>query len=68
MDNSFYLPKPYIYIVRTLTNRVVTAIKGLLPYIIISMINAGCVKEAIIKLICNANPEGNIFNVLNEDM
>jgi hypothetical protein len=32
------------------------------------MINAGCVKEAIIKLICNANPEGNIFNVLNEDM
>ena len=58
------LPKPYIYVINTLLQRIVSAIHDLIPADVLQLINAGNMKEAVAKLNCDIDTEENIVKVL----
>lgn len=64
VDKSIVLPKPFIFFVNTFLKRVVDVIQDLIPSNILQLINAGNMKEAIIKLNCDVDTEENIIKVL----
>ena len=64
VDKSVVLPKPAVFMVNTLLQKVVAALKGLIPQDVMDLINAGNMKEAISKLNCDADTEENIVMVL----
>lgn len=64
VDNSMILPKPYVYMINTLLQKIVSAICDLIPQDVLQLINSGNMKEAIIKLNCDIDTEENIFKVL----
>uniref|UniRef100_A0A6C0LQW1 RING-type domain-containing protein n=1 Tax=viral metagenome TaxID=1070528 RepID=A0A6C0LQW1_9ZZZZ len=66
VDQSIVLPKPNIYIIITLLQKTISVIKDMIPYDILQLINAGNVKEAIVKLNCNVDTSDNIVNVLTD--
>ncbi len=66
IDMSIILPKPHIFFVQTLLRRVVSVIQDLIPSDVLNLVNAGNMKEAIIKLNCGMDTEENIINVLTE--
>lgn len=66
VDASMVLPKPHVFMVSTLLHRIVSAIQDLIPMDVLQLINAGNMKEAIIKLNCEVDTEENIIKVLTE--
>lgn len=66
VNASMLLPKPYVFMVNTLLHRVVSAIQDLIPADVLQLINAGNMKEAIIRLNCEVDTEENIIKVLTE--
>lgn len=66
VDMSVVLPKPYVYIINTLLQRVVSAIQDLIPQDVLQLINAGNMKEAVAKLNCDIDTEENIVKVLTD--
>lgn len=66
VDKSIVLPKPHAFIINTMLHRVVSAIQDMIPQDVMNLINAGNMKEAILKLNCNADTEDNIARVLTD--
>ena len=66
VNSSMVLPRPYVYIINTLLQRVVAAIHDLIPADVLHLINAGNMKEAVAKLNCDIDTEENIVKVLTE--
>jgi len=68
VDKSITLPDPNIFFVKTLLQKVISAIKDLLPSDVLNLINAGNLKEAITKLNCNISTSNNIVYILTENI
>ena len=66
VDQSIILPKPHVYMINTLMQKVVSAIKDLIPADVLQLINAGNMKEAVAKLNCDIDTEENIVAVLTD--
>jgi hypothetical protein len=66
VDQSIVLPKPHVYLINTMLQRTVAAIKDLIPQDVLQLINAGNMKEAINKLNCDVDTEENIVKVLTD--
>lgn len=66
VDKSVVLPKPIVYMANSILQRMISAIRDLIPHDVMQMINAGNMKEAVSKLNCNVDTEENIINVLTE--
>lgn len=66
VDASLVLPKPYVYMINTLLQKVVSAIQDLIPPDVLKLINAGNMKEAVAKLNCDCDTEENIVKVLTD--
>lgn len=66
VDASVVLPKPYVFMVKTLLHQVVSAIKDLIPQDVLQLINAGNMHEAVAKLNCDVDTEENIVKVLTD--
>jgi hypothetical protein len=66
VQNSFKLPNPNVAIIKCKLHQVVQAIRNLdlIPPDVMALINAGNMKEAIIKLNCNVETEDDIIKVL----
>ncbi|AQN68524.1 NAD-dependent DNA ligase [Saudi moumouvirus] len=66
VDKSMILPKPHVFIINTLLQRVVQAFQDLIPHDVLQLINSGNMKEAVTKLNCNIDTEENIIEVLTD--
>ena len=66
VDKSVVLPKPAVFVITTMLQRVVSAIHDLIPQDVMNLINAGNMKEAISKLNCDVDTEENIVKVLTD--
>lgn len=66
VDSSIILPKPHVFMIQTLLQRVVSAIRDLIPRDVMQLINAGNMKEAVAKLNCDVDTEENIVKVLTD--
>ena len=66
VDKSIILPKPNVFIIKTMLQRVVSAIHDLIPADVLNLINAGNMKEAVAKLNCDMDTEENIVKVLTD--
>lgn len=66
VDASVVLPKPHVFMVKTLLHQVVSAIKDLIPQDVLQLINAGNMYEAVTKLNCDVDTEENIVKVLTD--
>lgn len=66
VDQSLVLPQPYVYMIITQMQKIVSAIQDLIPHDVLLLINAGNMKEAISKLNCGADTEENIIKVLTD--
>lgn len=66
VDASMVLPKPHVFVIETLLQKVVSVIKDLIPQDVLQLINAGNMKEAISKLNCDVDTEENIVKVLTD--
>jgi len=66
VDQSIVLPQPYVYIINTLMQKIVSAIQDLIPPDVLRLINAGNMKEAVAKLNCDIDTEENIIKVLTD--
>lgn len=66
IDASIVLPKPQVFMIETLLQRVVSAVQDLIPKDVMNLINAGNMKEAIAKLNCDVDTEENIVKVLTD--
>lgn len=66
VDKSMVLPQPYVYMMKTMLQRVVNVIKDLIPHDVLILINAGNLKEAVSKLNCDTDTEENIVKVLTD--
>ncbi|CAH6421634.1 NAD-dependent DNA ligase [uncultured virus] len=66
VDKSVVLPKPHVFMIDTLLNRVVNAIRDMIPDDVLRMINAGNMREAVARLNCDMDTEENIIKVLTD--
>ncbi|QGR54143.1 helicase [Moumouvirus maliensis] len=66
VDKSMILPKPHVFVINTLLQRVVQAFQDLIPHDVLQLINSGNMREAVTKLNCNIDTEENIIEVLTE--
>jgi len=66
VDKSIILPKPHVFMIHTMLQKVVGAIRDLIPQDVLQMVNAGNMKEAVAKLNCNVDTEENIVKVLTD--
>lgn len=66
VDSAMALPPPHVFVIPTMLQRVVNAIKDLIPQDVLQMINAGNMKEAVVKLNCDIDTEENIVKVLTD--
>ncbi|AYV85825.1 MAG: NAD-dependent DNA ligase [Satyrvirus sp.] len=66
VDQSIMLPKPVVFMINTMLQRAVSAIKDLIPSDVLQLINAGNMKEAVSKLNCDVDTEENIIKVLSD--
>lgn len=64
VDQSVVLPRPDVFMIETQLQKIVLAIKNLIPSDVMQLINAGNMKEAIAKLNCDVDTEENIVKVL----
>ena len=66
VDKSVVLPKPHVYVITTLLQKVVSAIQDLIPQDVLQLINSGNMREAVAKLNCDIDTEENIVKVLTD--
>lgn len=66
VDSSIILPKPHVFMIDTLLQRVVSAIQDLIPQDVLQLINAGNMREAVARLNCDIDTEENIVKVLTD--
>ncbi|AAV50855.1 putative helicase [Acanthamoeba castellanii mimivirus] len=64
VDKSMILPKPFVFMINTMIQRVVAVFKDLIPQEVLQLINSGNMKEAITKLNCDVDTEENIIKIL----
>ena len=64
VDQSIVLPTPKVFMINTMLQKMVSVVKDFLPANILQLINAGNMKEAIMKLNCNVDTEDNIIEIL----
>ena len=64
VDKSVVLPKPAVFVVNTQLQKVISTIRDLIPNDVMSLINAGNMREAVAKLNCDVDTEENIVKVL----
>jgi hypothetical protein len=68
VDKSIILPKPRVFMIEAMVQRVIAAFKEFLPNEVLKLINAGNMKEAINKLNCDVNTEENVIDVLTKNL
>lgn len=68
VEKSIILPPPHIFIINTLLNRVISAIKEFIPKQVLDLINSGNIKEAVTYLNCQVDTQDNIIDVLTSNI
>ena len=66
VDSSIILPKPHVFMINTLMQKVASAIHDLIPQDVLQLINAGNMREAVARLNCDIDTEENIVKVLTD--
>lgn len=67
VDESIKLPQPFVFIINAKLNRTVSAFINFIPTEVLNLINAGNMKEALVKLNCNVDTKENIVTVLTKN-
>jgi len=68
VDRSIILPEPRLFMIETMTKKIVSVFKDLLPTDVLRLINAGNMSEALNKLNCNVDTEENIIDILTKNI